>query len=169
MTLMCCSLEMYFVTLTDIGLNLSRVFRAATGRGDPAVRVRMNWIRHERWLSFSCFRSNATCMSSLLFTVGRCPPIPYITDAKADSVMALPGNSVTYTCSHGYSFVNKAAEYTINCYNTTWNHSDDMTCQGRFCFLTRNKTHIDGSDDAIVMALGSFLYHNCVQFCSVIH
>ena len=166
MTLMCCSRVTFFVTQTDIGLNLSRVFRAATGRGAPAVRVRMNWIRHECWLSFSCSRFNAMYMSSLLFTVGRCLPIPHITNAKADSVMALPGNRVTYTCTHGYSFANKAAEYAIDCYNTSWDHSDAMSCQGRpgiiIHFLTRKFNETKHTSMVLMTQLSRHLAHFCI-------
>lgn len=68
----------------------------------------------------------------MLFTVGRCPPIPVIERTHVDNVLALPGNRVTYTCEDGYMLSNREAQYTIECRDTQWNHVADVTCEGEY-------------------------------------
>ena len=62
-------------------------------------------------------------------SVGRCPPIPTIEHAAADTTLATPGSVVTYTCQYGYMFPDGAPHHVIECENAEWNHTD-IECEG---------------------------------------
>ena len=56
-------------------------------------------------------------------TVGRCPPVPRIQHASADSTNASDGSIVTLICDVGYTFDNGLTT-EIRCENTEWQHGN---------------------------------------------
>ena len=57
----------------------------------------------------------------------RCVPVPIVAHARHDSVNALPGSVVTYTCDLGYSFSSDVTA-TITCSGGQWSDVE-ASCQ----------------------------------------
>ena len=66
---------------------------------------------------------------SPIFLANRCSPVLEIENVKADGILALPGNIVTYTCSEGYMFLDKTLQKSIQCNEAAWNDTQE-SCTG---------------------------------------
>ena len=65
----------------------------------------------------------------LHISANRCSPVLEIENAKADGVLALPGNIMTYTCDQGFMFSDKTLQKSIQCIKGEWNDTQE-SCTG---------------------------------------
>ena len=72
-------------------------------------------------------RLSMTFCASSSFSDDRCVPVPIVAHARHDSVNALPGSVVTYTCDLGYSFSSDVTA-TITCSGGQWSDVE-ASCQ----------------------------------------
>jgi len=61
-------------------------------------------------------------------SANRCPPVPQLSNAQADSSLALLGTEITYTCDVGYLFP-AGSDAVAVCDGTNWS-TVNVNCEG---------------------------------------
>ncbi len=64
----------------------------------------------------------------LLFAANRCPPVPQITNAEADSILTYNGITLTYTCNKGHIFNNGEFTSSATCNVGNWVYDTNLHC-----------------------------------------
>ena len=59
---------------------------------------------------------------------GRCPPVPMVVNATADSTSAASGSVVTYTCLEGHEFNSAVSPVTAQCNTGSWTYDANIYC-----------------------------------------
>ena len=63
-------------------------------------------------------------------TENRCPPVPKVANAVADTTLAVQGTVVTYKCLVGFNMTEVPAEASLTCDGRYWK-GNISSCEGR--------------------------------------
>ena len=72
-----------------------------------------------------------------LFLANRCTPVPEVSNALPDSVLATDGITIHYICMVGHIYNNGGDIFSVTCNSGSWVYNESIQCIRKLTLLER--------------------------------